>query len=65
MKTKTVTLYADLRPAWQDDKDAVVYADSSIWQGDIPPDYIRVRITVDLPEHHLPSHHAVEGKVEK
>jgi len=67
MKTKTVELYADLFPGWHESPpgQTYVYASSQPSPSEKGPNVLRVKITVELPEHKraIPVDASVKGDV--
>ena len=63
MKTRTVELYADLAPDWHCDQSPNVWAQTHNFQVKLA-DYLRVKITVELPENPRQFNHdaAVTGE---
>lgn len=64
MKTKTIELYTDLFPGWHENLSSQCYVTATSQPCfDKPPTALRVKITVELPEHYrqIPVDESVEG----
>ncbi len=65
MKTKTVELYVDLYPDWHETPSCQTWVHASSMPGEKGQDVLRVKITVELPEHKrtIPADASVKGDV--